>query len=459
MLLAGLSGFGWHLPVAAAEPAGAQGMAAPAPPPSAPARFGEAELEELTKPIALYPDPLIALILPAAVYPLEVVQAARFVKDTNNIARLDQQPWDEKVREVAKFPEVIAMMDANLDWTVKLGQAFVEQPMDLMNAIQTLRAKAQAAGTLKTTPQQVVMVTNEVVERTYENQIVYVTNTVIQVQPVSPQVIYVPSYNPQVVYVEHYDNDAAIALVSFGLGIACGAAIWNNHCDWYYGGCYWGHYPPPPPPYPPPYHPPPGTRPPPPGNRPPGGRPPGQQPGGTRPPVATTMPTQRWQPDQSRLRASGLPASAQTREARGWGRAGTQPAQRPATGGSYARPSQLPATGTSGTRPAAQPSYNWSQRPAAATQPARSPGASYGQRPATSAGQARPTSAWQQPAASRPAQAPSFNRPSPQPSSAFSGINSGSSARSFSNRGAVSRGGGGFSGGSFRGGGGRGGRR
>ena len=172
-------------------------------------------MEELAKPIALHPDPLIALILPAAVYPVEVVQAARFVKDASNIPRVDQQPWDEKVKEVAKFPEVIAMMDTNLAWTVKLGEAFLEQPMDLMNAIQALRAKAQAAGTLKTTPQQVVVVTNEVVERTYESQIVYVTNTVIQVQPASTQVIYVPTYNPQVVYVEHHDDDAAIAVVSF----------------------------------------------------------------------------------------------------------------------------------------------------------------------------------------------------------------------------------------------------
>ena len=94
------------------------------------------------------------------------------------------------------------------------------------------------------------MVTNEVVERTFENQIIYVTNTVIQVQPANPQVIYVPTYNPQVVYVEHHDDDAAIAVVSFGIGMACGAAFSHHHCDWHYGGCYYGGYPPPPPPYP-----------------------------------------------------------------------------------------------------------------------------------------------------------------------------------------------------------------
>ncbi len=453
------SGYGQEVPAAttsAVTPASVP--ATPAPPPSAPAQRSAAELEKLAMPIALHPDPLIAILLPASAYPVEVVQAARFVKDTNNLPLVDQQPWDEKVKALAKFPELIAKMDADLAWTVELGQAFLDQPMDLMNAIQALRAKAQAAGSLKSTPQQVVVVTNELVERTYENQIVYVTNTVIQVQPASTQGIYVPSYNPQVVYVEHHEDEAAVAVMSFGVGMAVGAAIWGgHHCDWHYGGCYYGGYPPPPPPYPPPYPPnrppppaggrPPGDRP---GNRPPGNRP-GDRPGG-RPPTASTQPAQRWQPDQSRLRTSGAPPSAQTREARGWAGAGTQPAQRPATGAAATRPSQLPS---GGARPATQPSYNWSQGPAASQQPARSPGASYGQRPASTAGGARPTSAWQQPAANRPAQPASVNRASPSRSSAFSGVNSGSNARSYSSRGAASRGGGG----GFRGGGGRGGGR
>ena len=149
-------------------------------------------------------------------------------------------------------------MDADLGWTAELGKAFVEQPMDLMNAIQALRAKAQAAGKLKSTPQQVVTTTNAVVERTYENQVVYVTNTVIQVQPASQQVIYVPSYNPSVVYV-----DALTTTMRQQRSSALGSAWLSappswGHCDWHYGGCYWGHYPPPPPPFPPPYHPPPG---------------------------------------------------------------------------------------------------------------------------------------------------------------------------------------------------------
>src|SRR5213592_1585961 len=95
--------------------------ASPVPPPSASAQSGSNSLEKLVMPIALHPDPLIAVILPASVYPLEIVQAARFVKDTNNIAKLDQQSWDENVKAVARFPALIAQMDADLAWTVELG--------------------------------------------------------------------------------------------------------------------------------------------------------------------------------------------------------------------------------------------------------------------------------------------------------------------------------------------------
>ena len=140
--------------------------ASPAPPPSAPAKRSATEIQKLVEPIALHPDPLIAMILPASAYPLEIVQAARFVKDTNNISKLDEQPWDENVRGVAKFPELIAKMDADLSWTVDLGQTFVEQPKELMDAVQDLRSKAQKAGNLKTTTQQIVTVTNIVVLQT-----------------------------------------------------------------------------------------------------------------------------------------------------------------------------------------------------------------------------------------------------------------------------------------------------
>src|SRR6188768_1291493 len=95
---------------AEAPPVSATATAAPAPPPSAPAQMSAAQLEKLAMPIALHPDPLIAVILPASVYPVEIVQAARFVRDTNNISKIDQQPWDENVKAVAKFPDMIAKM-------------------------------------------------------------------------------------------------------------------------------------------------------------------------------------------------------------------------------------------------------------------------------------------------------------------------------------------------------------
>lgn len=443
----------------------AASQASAAPPPSAPAKRSDAELEKLAAPIAIYPDPLIASILPAAVYPLEIVQAARFVANTNNLVRLDMQPWDANVKAVAKFPVIIQKMNQDLDWTIRLGQAFLEQPMDLMNAIQALRVKAQAAGNLKTTEQQVVTSTNAVVERMYEGEVIYVTNTVVQVQPASKEVVYVPTYNPSTIYIDDDDDDeAVIGLVSFGVGVAFGAAIWGD-CDWHYGGCYWGHYPPPPPPMPPPYHPPPGGTPPPPGGRPPGSvppgtRPPGSQPPGNRPPgaqppgggrppgstppTASTRQTQRWQPDQTRMSTSGAGApAARTMEARGWGTGGTRPSTQPvATGRSSI------ATGAAGARPSTG---------AVATRPATG---AVGARPAPSTGLTRPTQApaggYSRPAASQPMQRPTATPASR--GSAFSGVNSGSSARNYSSRGTASRAGGGGArggGGGFRGGGGR----
>src|SRR6185503_5392956 len=203
-----------------------------APPPSAPAKKSAAELEKLAEPIALHPDPLIAVILPASAYPLEIVKAARFVKDTNNIPKVDDQPWDDNVKEVAKFPEMIAKMDADISWTMQLGEAFVDQPKELMDAIQELRGTAKKAGTLQTSEQQIVTVTNIVVMETNKTEIVQVTKEVVQVAPANPQVVYVPSY-PPAVYYPPPGYVATASLVSFGVGMAWGAALANN--------CNWGH--------------------------------------------------------------------------------------------------------------------------------------------------------------------------------------------------------------------------
>jgi len=218
----------------------AAGQPVPAAAPVAQVKRSAADLEELAAPIALHPDPLIATLLTAAVYPLEIVQAARFVADTNNLAKLDEQPWDENVKAVARVPGVIKMLNDDLAWTMVLGEAFLAQDKDLLDAVQSLRAKARQMGTLKTTPQQLVTVTNVVVEKTVEQKLVVVTNSVIQVQPANPQVVYVPTYSPAVVY---YPPPPAYVgpppVVSFAAGVAVGAIIANN-CDWHYGGVYHG---------------------------------------------------------------------------------------------------------------------------------------------------------------------------------------------------------------------------
>jgi hypothetical protein len=219
----------------------APAAATPSPPPSAPPKRSAAELEKLVAPIALYPDQLIATILPASVYPLEIVQAARFVANTNNIAKLDEQPWDDSVKAVARVPAAIQKMNDELTWTMELGDAFLAQDKEVMDTIQSLRSKAQKAGTLQTTPQQVVTVTNVIIEKTVEQKVVVVTNTVVQIQPSNPAVVYVPTYNPYTVYYPPpaYVYNPYAPLVTFTAGVAMGAIIANN-CDWHHGGCYHG---------------------------------------------------------------------------------------------------------------------------------------------------------------------------------------------------------------------------
>ena len=374
-----------------------------APPPSAPPTYSAAELEKLAAPIALHPDPLIAIILPASVYPLDIVQAARFVKDTNNLPKVDEQPWDENVKALAKFPELLQKLNDDLTWTMDLGQAFLDQQKELMDTIQVLRGKANSAGVLKTTPQQVIVVTNTIIEKTVEQQIVYVTNTVVQIQPSNPQVIYVPAYPPTIYY---YSPPPVYVgpppVVTFAAGIAVGLIIANN-CDWHSGGIYVGHH----------------------GVAVWGG---GSYHGhgdvninvnrnvninNNNTTINNVNRTpQKWQPDQSRLSSSGASGSrpsTQTAQARGWS-SGTAPA--------------APAA-----RATAGPTSAWSSPSPGVARP--SPASTYN-RPAPAQAYTRPTPA------------SSYSRPSPSAAreSAFGGISSGASSRSYSSRGSASRGGG-----------------
>ena len=167
----------------------------PAAPPvrmSPAALFSPRQLDQILAPIALYPDPLIAQILMAATYPLEVVEAHRWLQVPANasltgdalVAALQEQPWDPSVKSLVPFPRILKMMDDNLEWTEKLGDAFLAQQADVMDSVQRLRRNAKAARGLASTAQQMVTTQDDFVI----------------IEPASPAMVYVPCYNPALVY-------------------------------------------------------------------------------------------------------------------------------------------------------------------------------------------------------------------------------------------------------------------
>lgn len=201
---------------------GAAPTAAPSEVEPPAAKLTAQELDELLGSIALYPDPLIAQILPASTYPLEVVQAARWVRAHPGLEGLDEQDWDPSVKALAHYPTVLAMMDEKLDWTMRLGRAFADQQQDVMDSIQQLRTKARAAGTLRDTPQQQIVVDQEAV----------------RIVPTEPDVIYVPSYNPAVVYVSPPVGWYYEPYITFGTGFALGWWL-DLDCDWHHHDVYY----------------------------------------------------------------------------------------------------------------------------------------------------------------------------------------------------------------------------
>jgi len=205
------------------------------------AALSEAEVEQLVAPIALHPDALVSQILMASTYPLEVVEAQRWVKSNPGVTgkaledAMQKQNWDESVKSLAAFPEVLQMMSDELSWTQQLGDAFLAQQEDVLAAVQSLRARADKSGNLKTTKEQKV-----------EKQTV--TNTagaqeqVIVIEQSDPQVVYVPSYDPTVVYGAWSYPDyppyywyppgyIAGRVFWFATGVAVGNALWGR-CDW-----------------------------------------------------------------------------------------------------------------------------------------------------------------------------------------------------------------------------------
>jgi hypothetical protein len=180
------------------------------------------QLDQLLGPIALYPDPLIAQILPASTLPTQIVLADRYVSGGGDPNQIDQQPWDPSVQALARYPNVLRWMDDNLNWTTDLGQAFLNQQQEVMESIQRLRQSAANFGNLQSTPQQQVI-----------NDGGY-----IEIVPADPQVIYVPVYQPDQVF---YQTCYGSPFITFGIGFSIGG--WLN-CDFDWGNfniIVWGH--------------------------------------------------------------------------------------------------------------------------------------------------------------------------------------------------------------------------
>ncbi len=196
--------------------------------------FPKERLEQLVAPIALYSDPLLAQVLMAATYPLEIVEAARWLEKHPGLTgqalenALTQETWDPSVKSLCGLPDVLNRMNENLDWTRDLGDAFLGQKALLMDAVQMMRQQAKAAGNLESNDQQKVVTEDD---------------DLIAIEPANPEVVYVPTYYPVVVYGSwaypswyypalYVPPPRGAALIGFSAGVLWGKAMW--------GGCHWG---------------------------------------------------------------------------------------------------------------------------------------------------------------------------------------------------------------------------
>jgi len=313
-------------PVAFAQVTPADPPAAGAPAPV----LSAAELEKLVGPIALYPDDLVAIILPASTYPLQIVQAQRFLAKRKKDPQLQPEAaWDDSVKSLLNYPDIVKKMNDDLDWSQSLGEAVVANHTSVLDAVQAFRRKAHSAGNLKSDTKQVVVVEKEI----------------IKIVPADPQVIYVPQYAPSTVVVAgaswaYYPTPYPVYYypyppgAAFATGLIWGAAIgaaWNGgHYNTNWGG----------------------------GNnnitinrggntintgdrtRPSGGTRPGGSTGSTA-----------WKPSQQPGQVGRSSAGASSRV--GDARAGAGGGSRPA--GGAARPSTQPAAGGGAARPSTQP--------------------------------------------------------------------------------------------------------
>ena len=226
-------------PAVAQEPGSAPSSVSSGAQQSAAKSFSQQELDQLLAPIALYPDALLAQIFMASTYPLEVVEAARWSKANSKVTgkaledAMVKQSWDPAVKSLTAVPQVLQQMNEKLDWTQKLGDAFLAQQQDVMDTVQVLRGKASANGNLKTTEQQVVKTEAQGSE------------TIYIVESAKPDVVYVPTYSPTVVYGSWWYPTPPYYMyppsyvyapgVAFATGVVVGAALWGT-CRWGWGG-------------------------------------------------------------------------------------------------------------------------------------------------------------------------------------------------------------------------------
>src|SRR6266853_3850297 len=208
--------------------------------PPAPRRAAatQQELDQMLAPVALYPDSLLSQIFMASTYPLEVVEAARWSRGNPGLTgqqavdAVEQKDWDASVKSLAAFPQVLAMMDQQLEWTARLGDVFIAQEPQVMETVQSLRQKAYAAGNLRSTQQASVVQQGDA----------------LAIEPASPEMVYVPYYDPRVVYGAwwwpayppvywapwpgYYAYPGYAVGFAWGVGITVGARFFFSACDW-----------------------------------------------------------------------------------------------------------------------------------------------------------------------------------------------------------------------------------
>jgi Protein of unknown function (DUF3300) len=205
-------------------------------------RLTQQQVQQLVAPIALYPDALLAQILTASTYPLEVTMAARWSEKNQNLKgpaleeAMQKEPWDTSVKGLTSVPEVLVLMNEKLDWTSQLGEAFLAQPDDVQNAIQALRRQAQSAGNLKSSKEQKVSKVPAPASSAYAGPPEYIV-----IEPVEPDYVYVPVYDPVLVYGPGYWGPGYAPffwhppwwtvgpVFGFGAALFVGPALWYQY--------------------------------------------------------------------------------------------------------------------------------------------------------------------------------------------------------------------------------------